>query len=294
MLIARGISARCRAARSGLPGLNFDSFGRKLAVREFIADRRLRPPALRGLSNPVSSVRYFELAFANEALEMHGPYKEMRALDISSPRLWPFWMAEKLAVNVTMTNPDQNDLATSRRQARLLKGRDRISMVENVDATRLPFADGIYDFTTSVSVVEHINGDGDSKMMAEIARVTRPRGLVVVTFPVKPNFEAQYRKNDPYGTQNHVEGRGVFFQRFYDPDTIRSRILGSGRLREIYRRYYVEEPPGWFDAYEQAWMDQGLEWTVNDPMFMVQHFFNAGEKHPSDRMGICCMALEVQ
>ena len=294
-LIIGGVVARSNASRKGVPGLCFDGFGRRLALKQLIVERKLSLSVVGGLANPVSCVRLFEFTFADEVVRKHKGFRDGdRVLDISSPRLWPFWLGEKRGARVTMVNPDTDDLAASRRGARFLKHRDRFSMVDDVDATALPYADDSFDLTTSISVIEHINGDGDSKMMSEVARVTRPGGLAVVTFPVKPDFEHEYRKNDPYGTQEFVHDKGVFFQRFYDVKSIQARILESGRFTEIVRRYYVENPPGWFEEYERIWMKRGLEWTVNDPAFMADHFLDVGGDHPSDRMGICCLALEVQ
>src|SRR6185437_10503500 len=49
------------------------------------------------------------------------------------------------------------------------------------DATRLPFADGVFDAVIAAEILEHIPDDGAA--MAEIARVLRPGGTVAVTVP---------------------------------------------------------------------------------------------------------------
>lgn len=294
-LIIRGMIARSKSIRSGVFELCFDSFGRRLALRQLMAQRKVSPTIVRDLANPVSCVRYFEYTFADEVIKQYDGFQgEIQVLDISSPRLWPFWLGEKCDARVTMVNPDRNDLAASRRSVRFLKQPERITLADDVDTTDLPFLVDSFDLTTSISVIEHINGDGDSKMMSEIARVTRSGGLAVVTFPVKPMFENEYRKTDPYGTQESARDRGFFFQRFYDRQSIQARIVQSSRFKEVTRRYYVENPPGWFEEYERTWVKRGLEWTVNDPAFMAEHFLDAEKEHPPDRMGICCLALEVQ
>ncbi len=294
-LIARGFNAGRRAAKMNLAGLPFDGFGRRLALHQLIAQREFSSMVVQNLANPISCVRYFEFAFADEVFaKRYGRRNGVKALDISSPRLWPFWLAEKRAAHVTMVNADGNDIAVSRGLSQFLKNSDQIVLLDNVNATRLPFDEDCFDVTTSISVIEHINGEGDVRMVSEVSRVTRSGGLAVLTFPVKPTFENEYRETDPYGTQQPVPGKGFFFQRFYDVQSIRARILQSHDCKEFARRYYVESPPGWFAEYERTWIERGLEWTVNDPIFMCEHFVDAGSEHPTDRMGVCCLALEVR
>ncbi|WP_165243137.1 class I SAM-dependent methyltransferase [Corynebacterium lizhenjunii] len=50
------------------------------------------------------------------------------------------------------------------------------------DGTRLPFADSTFDFTYSSNVVEHIAHPWD--MAAEMLRVTKPGGLVLISYTV--------------------------------------------------------------------------------------------------------------
>ncbi|QPK78992.1 class I SAM-dependent methyltransferase [Corynebacterium lizhenjunii] len=50
------------------------------------------------------------------------------------------------------------------------------------DGTRLPFADSTFDFTYSSNVVEHIARPWD--MAAEMLRVTKPGGLVLISYTV--------------------------------------------------------------------------------------------------------------
>ena len=56
-------------------------------------------------------------------------------------------------------------------------------MLEAADATALPYPDGGFDAAVSVSVIEHIRGNGDTTAMRELARVLRPGGTLVLTFP---------------------------------------------------------------------------------------------------------------
>jgi len=288
---------RRRARRAGLPGMAFDSYGRTLALREMARRRRVGGAAFHALVNPLSCVRYMEFDFAARALAdlPNGP---ARVLDVSSPRLFPFWAAEKRGLRVTMINPDPKDIARTRSVVALVRAHAGLEVAGEVDATRLPFEDDCFDVATSISVIEHVGGDGDapggdSTVVDELVRVVRPGGRIVLTFPVKPTFENEYRAVDYYGTQESGPAGRHFFQRFYDEKAIAGRLLGCPGIREERRRYYVEDPPGWFAEYEQEWIRTGLAHTVQDPWFMAQHFHDAGTSHPTDRTGVCGLALSV-
>jgi len=49
------------------------------------------------------------------------------------------------------------------------------------DATRLPFADGVFDAVIAAEILEHV--PADAAALAEIARVLRPGGTAAVTVP---------------------------------------------------------------------------------------------------------------
>jgi len=102
--------------------------------------------------------------------------------------------------------------------------------VQAEDATNLSFAENSLDLVTVISTIEHIPGDGDSRAMAEFARVLRPGGRVVVTVPTSPT----YRESDStfyyYG-----------FERRYDSAALRSRLDYRG-LKLIDELHMVSPP----------------------------------------------------
>jgi SAM-dependent methyltransferase len=53
--------------------------------------------------------------------------------------------------------------------------------VHRIDGTTLPFADGSFDLVVVIDLLEHVSDDGAT--MAEIARVLRPGGALVVNTP---------------------------------------------------------------------------------------------------------------
>ena len=57
-----------------------------------------------------------------------------------------------------------------------------------MDATAMTFPDDSFDRVFSVSVLEHIPDDGDTRAAQEIARVLKPGGRAVLTFEWGPLF----------------------------------------------------------------------------------------------------------
>jgi len=291
-----GILSRLKGQLNGLPAIEFDTFGRMLAIREIFYNRTLHPSIISRLANPVSCTRYFEYAYAGSIVkaQLQQGNKIQSVLDISSPRLFPFWMVEKAGLSVHMVNPDQSDLEESRHIAHFVNNKSNLKFSDNVDATCLPFEENSFDMATSISVIEHVPDRGDSVMISELKRVVRHGGLIILSFPVKPEFTNEYRNINYYERNQNSEKNGkYFFQRFYDEESIKKRIVGHFDIVESDRRYWAETPIGWFEDYERKWMKEGLNQIVHDPEFMSKHFIATGSNHPMNSMGICCMTLIV-
>ena len=283
------------AKGANLPGLEFDCFGRAIGERELADKGALTGSVIASFLTPVACVRYFEFDFAaSDFRDLSGSDGEaLSVLDVSSPRLFPFWLSEKVKAGVTMINPDANDRELSRELSAYVEGGD-ITFIKEYSGTKLPFPDDSFDAVTSISVIEHINHDGDVDLFREMFRVTKPGGLIVLTFPVKGVFDSEYRTTKHYPTQEiDVEKNAYFFQHFYDVEQIEARFLSPVPVREERRKYFVETPPGWFAEYEDTWVRTGYDWIVNDAQFMTDNMLVTDE-HPNDRCGVCGISLRVE
>ena len=59
---------------------------------------------------------------------------------------------------------------------------------EQQDLTRITYPDASFDLVTCVSVIEHIGAPADQAALAELRRVLKPGGLLVVTVDFEPAF----------------------------------------------------------------------------------------------------------
>jgi SAM-dependent methyltransferase len=90
----------------------------------------------------------------------------------------------------------------------------------DADACALPFADGHFDRVITAEVLEHI--PDDAAAISEIARVTKPGGLVAVTVPRRLPEQVCWALSREY---HEVEGGHV---RIYRGDELRKQIEDTG------------------------------------------------------------------
>lgn len=281
--LERAVRARRYGRIHGIPGLEFDAFGRRAALRLLRAGDRT---GWTYLVNPVSIVRYWEFDFVAGEL----PEQMDRAADIASPRLFSFWVAsERPEVTIDLLNPDEADTELSKTMATALK-QPRVRPVPR-PVDRLEKESG-YDVIWSISVVEHIGGPyDDTDAIGMMIAALRPGGHLLLTVPVDRKHHDEYRAGDPYGTQHEDHGR-FFFQRLYDEGSARSRLTEPFRsMRLVTQRWFGEREAGHFVRYEREWIEQGLSRTVEDPREIADHYteYHSWEDMPG--MGVCGLHL---
>jgi SAM-dependent methyltransferase len=220
-------------------------FSLSLGLRSL--DFRHARAALPRVLNPLSYPRGMEFALTLRALDLP---ERARVLDVASPKLLFLWLAAKSRLELTATDivggfiPQTAYLLKQLGLAQEVGGRLRL---ETQDARRLTYADGSFDAAYSVSVVEHIPDDGDSRAMRQIARVLRPGGRVCLTVPFSMRYEEEWVSRDVFERRRRSTEK-LFFQRRYDTEALQKRLIGPSGLRETERAYFGE-PVARFDRY---------------------------------------------
>lgn len=195
---------------------------------------------------PLDVDRVRELPWVGARIRSSAP---RRVLDVASPKLLACWLAEHTTAEVVATDLWEAEIEAwralvgaanpvGRRFARL--------RLEAADATRLPYADASFDAAYSASVIEHIPGDGDTRAMAELARVLEPGGTLALTFPYRRVHEDEHVEHDLYGVP--YAGTPLFFQRHYSAESVEHRLLAGGAFtvveRGLWRKEGVDEAQG--------------------------------------------------
>lgn len=240
-----------------LPADVYEAFGRA-AGRYILKHPRkyydLLPSAIDMLLTPVGVSRFFEFDFCARNL-----LPDARTiLDISSPRLFSLCQASSRPdINVTMANPDINDIEISRKLARMLD-LDNV-VTQNLPVAGLENAHNEYDAIFSISVLEHISGEkGDTAAINALAGMVRPGGRLVITVPVDRDYIEEYRHEDTYGLQDKNEKGSYLFERRYDLDALLERLVAPVGANRVHMEWAGEITEGWWDRYITAWRRWGL------------------------------------
>jgi len=251
--------------KSKLPGKEFAKFGFNLGNKLLLKGKI----SLSLLLRPVSIVRYFEFDFASRNVQ---PMDGMKILDVSSPYLFGFYQSSLVSLDYFYINPDIKDLANVISLSEKIKFNANYK-AQPMDALNLEYPDHYFDKVFSISVIEHINDDGDSEAMKEIWRVLKPGGIFSLTVPVKKKYEIEYRDKDEYNLNPEKKSSEYFFQRLYDKQKIDERLLFSLTNYEIInKKVFGVNEKNFYTEYKNRWLNYSYWETVKDPYYITNKF----------------------
>ena len=254
-----------KSGNSTLPGKMFAKYGFKLGLRLLMRGKI----SLKLLFNPVSIVRYFEFDFVESCI---GNVEDRNILDVSSPYLFGFFISDKNKCDYHYINPDEKDLENVRSLASKINFAGNYS-TDCIDAKNMDFPDNKFDRIVSISVIEHVNNHGDSEVMREMWRVLKPGGFLILTFPVKKEYEEEFISEDIYNLNREKTEREFFFQRYYDEKKIEERLLSSlDNFEIVEKKVFGEITSGFYNEYKKRWEKSGYWETVKDPYYISKHF----------------------
>ncbi|CAG0980883.1 Demethylrebeccamycin-D-glucose O-methyltransferase [Anaerolineae bacterium] len=192
----------------------------------------LHREALRRILTPINVSRCYEFRRTFELLK---PKKGDLVFDLSSPKLLSHFLSEKSGCRVVTADMNKEEVAD---WTTLAGGRRLHPSWVIADGVSLGFRNDTFDKVYSISVLEHIPGDGDTRAMSELARVLKPGGTLVITVPYAGKYRSESIEEDVYNLHDGREGT-FHWSHFYDEKALRKKLIeGSGlELEGIYFCY---------------------------------------------------------
>lgn len=150
-----------------------------------------------------------------------------RLFDLGSPKELSCFLAVRAGLEVVATDILDSAIEVSEQYAAAqgISGTGPGKVLSQIqDGRALTYADASFDAAFSVSVIEHIPDRGDSEAIAELVRIVKPGGLIVVTVPYDTTYRETFVEGGVY-ERTAEDGQPIFFERHYDEATLRERLL---------------------------------------------------------------------
>ena len=155
------------------------------------------------LLKPMEATRYVEFAYLVKFLKKNKYNNFQKVLDISSPFIISYYFSKNSDVVKTDISPEES---------KYFKKNENVQF-KIQDATSLDFSDNSFDFTFSVSAIEHIYNKYLTAIR-EIIRVTKKDGLIYLSFPVSKSFKEEWIEGNIYYAQQRKSDKTFFQYRF--------------------------------------------------------------------------------
>lgn len=177
--------------------------------------------AIREMSLPFDSVRYFECDFLYKSLRSQKTAG--RTLDVSSPRnLLIAIMSKYKNINIDIVNPDKKDLAITKNLFSKTPFQHRCNFY-NFRIDEIPFDPETYNTISSISVIEHIREDNAA--VRKLWSLLRHGGKLILSIPCSASAFIEFIDFDEYQLSRPDANGYVFGQKFYNDDLLSKRVF---------------------------------------------------------------------
>ena len=235
-----------QAVGGGMNGLQTNEAGR-LAGK--VAAQLMKESLLRVLC-PLEYARTSEIPLLTEMIFRNAVVAPARMLDMGSPQVLSGCLSRMYPDSeLIYMNKFMDEIEESRVFKRTLK-LNRLSHLQADARNPSAFPKESFDWIVSCSVLEHIEdidgACGDAAAVANVWSWLKPGGCFAFSVPFSTSAFDEYTDTPSYGGTSSAAGR-CFFQRFYDENTLRERILASSRFQVVEtayigERYFVRRP----------------------------------------------------
>lgn len=210
--------------------------------------RKFTKEAFKRIVIPMDIARYFEIPQTYTELN---PQKNEKILDLSSPKLLAFFIAEKMGNDITATDIWKDEIKNWKELENAIMGESdlrRPLILQVADGRKLKYKKNYFDKVYCISVIEHISENGDLVCMKELARVLKPGGTIVLTVPYGKKYREVWVNKNVY--KNKFKGKeSVFFSRTYDKKTLVKRLIKPSGLSVKKQIVCEEKLPIFSDLY---------------------------------------------
>jgi len=209
----------------------------------WLGARTLPSAPVAGLKSLVLPVEYIRCAETRYILQHLDLRQGQRVLDIGSPKLLSLFLAARVRAQVHATDLVDYFFRRYDVYSHVALGPDRSRYhMGREDARELTYPAAHFERVFSISAIEHIPDDGDSRAVGEIARVLAPGGIACLTVPWSDQgyLEEFKRRGDPDAYWAPGDGDSVFFQRAYDRETLEQRLVRPSGLRLLDLSFWGE------------------------------------------------------
>ncbi|MBI4317753.1 MAG: class I SAM-dependent methyltransferase [Chloroflexi bacterium] len=240
--------------------LDYFAFSVALGIRS-LKPGFYREPLAR-IINPLSYIRGTEFSLVFKEIDASSGD---RILDIGSPKMAFLYLAAKSEARIYATDIRDYFIGPAEIFLRGIGVGDSIGsrlVLDIQDARSMTYPDGFFDKIFSISVIEHIPDDGDTKAMAEIGRTLRPGGIACLTVPYRHEGYSEEFRDEVFG-QRKGENK-LFYQRRYDDGALARRLIEPSGL-QIRGVTYFGEP---YVSFNRCWCRIPLLWKV--PLLWLQ------------------------
>jgi len=184
-----------------------------------------------------------------------GAGERVDGLDVGSPKLAGFYLAARYPVRLTASDISPLAVAPYERLWRAAgrKARGEIAFALR-DGRALADPEATFDLAYALSVLEHVEGrEADTAAAAEMLRVLKPGGLLVLSVPFGPRYVEQTIAGLAHAVERVRPDERHFFQRIYDKGRVEANLirpLAAGAV--VQRIVTVRRRPSWATAAASA------------------------------------------